>query len=224
MRRSITTAGLIITLLMFATTSGNVIAYGGHKMFEVTITNITKGQVFTPILVGSHGVGIKLFELGGSASGELEQLAEGGDTGPLKQALMDAGALDVVTTGALLPGDSVTVEVKTNRWNRHLSVAAMLVPTNDTFMAINGMRGPGIYGKTEWRAPAYDAGTEENDELCSSIPGPPGVCGGEGYNPNDVAEGFVHINNGFQGIGDLSAADYDWRNPVAKVTVRKVRR
>ena len=43
---------------------------------EVTITNITKGQIFTPILAVAHARGASLFELGMPASNELEQLAE----------------------------------------------------------------------------------------------------------------------------------------------------
>ncbi|CAN0274168.1 unnamed protein product, partial [Laminaria digitata] len=30
-------------------------------------------------------------------------------------------------------------------------------------------------------------------------------------------EGVVHIQRGFHGVGDLSAANYDWRNPVAEI-------
>jgi hypothetical protein len=66
--------------------------------------------------------------------------------------------------------------------------------------------------------PAYDAGTELNDELCENIPGP--LCGG-GAVSAESGEGFVHIANGIHGIGDLAPELYDWRNPVAKVTIRR---
>ncbi len=69
---------------------------------------------------------------------------------------------------------------------------------------------------------------ELNDELCANIPGPPGICGGVGPSPgenNDGDEGYVHIHRGMHGIGDpkLTADVYDWRNPVAKITVIRVR-
>lgn len=32
-------------------------------------------------------------------------------------------------------------------------------------------------------------------------------------------EGFIHVQRGVHGVGDLAAADYDWRNPVAEVVV-----
>ena len=56
--------------------------------YTVTVTNITQGQTFTPILVTTHNPSIALFELGTAASTELEILAEGGATGPLVLAFL----------------------------------------------------------------------------------------------------------------------------------------
>ena len=72
-------------------------------------------------------------------------------------------------------------------------------------------------------SPGYDAGSEANDELCANIPGP--TCDGVGASPgvNDGDEGFVHIHRGMHDAGDLSSAVYDWRNPVARITVSRVR-
>ena len=58
--------------------------------YRVTVTNLTRGQQFTPILVASHRAGVRLFEPGQPASMELEILAEGGATGPLAGLLMGA--------------------------------------------------------------------------------------------------------------------------------------
>ena len=54
------------------------------------------------------------------------------------------------------------------------------------------------------------------------IPGP--ICGGAGLSPgeNPDDEGYVHIHRGIHGIGDLNASVYDWRNPVARITVTRV--
>jgi len=74
-----------------------------HEMVEVTITNITKGEIFTPIMVASHGKHSKLFSLGQPASTELEILAESGNTAPLTDMLLNSGAaLDVVTAEGVL--------------------------------------------------------------------------------------------------------------------------
>ena len=195
-----------------------------EKYFEVTVTNITKGEIFTPIMVASHQRGIKLFELGEPVDQELEILAEGGNTGPLSDALLSSGhALDVVTAGGPLPpGHTVTLRVRTNGKNSHVSVASMLVPSNDAFFAVNGIQGPrSKHSKTVY-SPAYDAGSEANDELCEHIPGPPFACQGEGFNA-ESGEGYVYIHPGIIGNGDLAAESYTWNNPVAKITITRTK-
>ena len=129
--------------------------------------------------------------------------------------------LDIATIpGLLAPGKSVTIKVKMEDGFDHVSMAAMLIPTNDGFFALNGVRGPKGQKMLSFESPAYDAGSEPNDELCANIPGP--VCGGEGTSPNAGGEGFVHIHAGIHGIGNLPAAERDWRNPVANITIRRV--
>ncbi|HPF57754.1 MAG TPA: spondin domain-containing protein [Candidatus Competibacteraceae bacterium] len=192
-----------------------------NLMYEVTITNITRGSFFTPVLVASHRPGVELFTLGQAASEELAALAEGGDIMPLEQTLLSNS--NVVGTGhsdgLLGPGHSVTVRVPAGNANQ-ISLAAMILPTNDGFIALNGVAIPRS-GSQTFIVNGYDAGSEPNDELCQSIPGPD--CGGEGGSPGAGGEGFVHIHAGIHGIGDLQAAEYDWRNPMASVTVQKIR-
>jgi hypothetical protein len=194
--------------------------------FEITITNLTRGEVFTPIFAASHKAGVTLFMAGSPASEPLEILAEAGDTGPIKTMLSENPAVkDVVDSGAPLPpGQSVVLVVKTGGGFDHISLGAMLVPTNDGFFALNGVRGPvGSHSMTHF-VPAWDAGTEANDELCASIPGPPTVCNGEGFNSSRMGDvDFVHIHAGIHGVGDLAEATYDWRNPVAKISIRRIR-
>ncbi len=59
--------------------------------YEITVTNLTKGQTFTPILAAIHSADLELFRLGTPASAPLEILAEAGDTGPLSDALLALG-------------------------------------------------------------------------------------------------------------------------------------
>ena len=195
--------------------------------FEVTITNLTRGQQFTPVLVASHKPSVKLFTLGRPASGELATLAEEGNTGPLSAALSALPGTGQVVTGSGLtnPGASVTLVVEGRRGFGLLSVAAMLIPTNDAFVALNGVPLPRGNDSVSFLAPAYDAGSERNDELCVSIPGPffAECSGSGGGGAPGGGEGFVHIHSGIHGIGDLSAATRDWRNPVALITVRRMR-
>ena len=56
--------------------------------FEVTVTNLTRGQTFTPVLVASHREGVTLFTLGAPASSQLAILAEEGNTAPLAALLL----------------------------------------------------------------------------------------------------------------------------------------
>lgn len=191
-----------------------------QTVYNVTITNITSGQVFTPLAVVSHSPAVGLFQVGQAASVELEHVAEAGDTGPLAAALGASGEtadIQALTT-PLPPGQSVTVPIMTAAGMDLISVVGMLVPTNDAFVALNGVMA--LADSATFRVPAYDSGTEANDENCMHIPGPPNVCQGEGFNESrEGAEGFVHIHRGIHGIMDLTASVYDWRNPVAQITI-----
>ena len=99
-------------------------------------------------------------------------------------------------------------------------MAAMLVPTNDTFVSLNGVRLP-HRGSVTYLANAYDAGSEPNDELCANVPGP--TCGGEGYSPAVDGEGYVFPAPGTHGDGDLKVSEHGWSGPVAKVTITRMR-
>ena len=223
----------MICLAVVLTIGGTPMAFsdgGGDEEFEVTITNLTRGQRFTPILVASHKKGIDLFTLGAAASGALATLAETGNTEPLMMLLMATpGVKDVVTVGPLLDSGAVrTITITGGGKFKHVSVAAMMIPTNDGFIALNGVKG--LTGKTlTFYSPGYDAGSEVNDELCSSIPGPDfdecvnpdfpdGGAPGGGGAPGS-GEGYVHIHAGIHGVGDMDASERDWRNPVAKITI-----
>jgi len=190
-----------------------------NRMYEVTITNLTHSINFTPILVASHYKGVTIFETGSAASSGLTAIAESGNTAPLAATLSADERADVQNSGGLLkPGESVTVEVSADEDARRISVASMMLPTNDGFIGITNIKAP-KKGSITLYSPGYDAGTEPNDEVCANIPGP--TCGGEGLSPEVDGEGYVHINRGIHGIGDLAADVYDWRNPVAKITITR---
>ena len=199
--------------------------------WEVTITNLTPGQTFTPRLFVLTNERINLFTVGEPASDELAALAEGGDTAPLTSLLEEyPGAVQAVqtTAGLLAPGGSETVTLTSHKRKGFLTLAAMLIPTNDTFVALDSLRLPKRGTQIEY-ALAYDAGSEANDQNCANIPGP--VCGGAALSEaQDSDEGFVHVGNGFHLLSETSddgsvlmPAKYDWNNPVAKITIRALR-
>ena len=222
------TVSLVVVLLAFTILMGaRIPPAAAAPRFEVTVTNLTRGQQFTPILVASHQEGVRLFVLGSPASSELATLAEEGNTAPLAALLLATpGVGDIATSAGLLdPGRSITISVDAGGGFDHLSVAAMLIPTNDGFFALNGVEGPSGHQTLTLYSPAYDAGSERNDELCASIPGPFFTeCGGAGGGGKPGGgEGYVHIHAGIHGIGDLDPARRDWRNPVAQITIRRTR-
>lgn len=222
------TVSVVVVLLGFTVLIGaQTPTAAAAPRFEVTVTNLTRGQQFTPILVASHQKGVRLFTLGSPASSELATLAEEGNTVPLAALLLATpGVSDIAASAGLLnPGQSVTISVDAGGGFDHLSVAAMLIPTNDGFFALNGVEGPHGDQTLTLYSPAYDAGSERNDELCASIPGPFfAECGGAGSGGKPAGgEGYVHIHAGIHGIGDLDSAQRDWRNPVAQITIRRSR-
>ena len=216
------TVVLATGIMLSSVVSGNVLADDEGKTYKITITNITAGQSFTPVLAITHKKGHPVFSLGEPASPELAAIAEGGDTSGLAMKIMSSGmGFDSASgTGLIGPGQSESLMVHAKGHYRFVSVAAMLLPTNDGFFALNGLRLPSGKGKVRMvTSPAYDAGSETNDELCANIPGP--LCGGAPFSDGD-AEGYVHIHPGIQGIGDLQASMYDWKNPVAKITIERM--
>lgn len=214
----------LVLLTAIGFSAASVQAGNDEGMYAVTVTNLTRGETFTPIMVATHTRGTHVFNVGEPASEELAAIAEGGDFGPLSDMLTSSGAAyDIATNGALLaPGASTTIMVKMAHDFNHITVTSMMIPSNDAFIAVNGLQGPTKKHHSKViMSPAYDAGSEPNDELCANIPGP--VCGGAGGSPDAGGEGYVHIHAGIHGIGDLSSADYDWRNPTAKIVIKRMK-
>jgi hypothetical protein len=188
------------------------------QMYEVTITNLTQGQILSPPIVVSHRSGFEVFQPGEPASPELAAVAEDAESEPLLAWLSTRGAVADVSIAAdvVPPGSSITVPIQIKGNRRNLTVLGMLVTTNDAFFSnTSRVRSQ----KVEFYAPAWDAGSERNTQNCAHIPGPP--CGHPGVRVTDGAEGFVHIHEGIQNRSSLQSQDFDWRNPVAKISVRR---
>jgi len=189
--------------------------------YRVTVTNISPSHSFTPVLAATHKNRPEFFKLGMKASDQLAELAESGNVAPLKMALdaMPEVSATTMTDGLLKPGETKTFTITSPRGFKKFSMAAMLIPTNDTFMAIDSTSLPRRGGKTII-ANAYDAGTEKNTELCADIPGP--TCNGAGPSPNDAGEGFVTYSAGIAGVADLSAST-SFNSKVAVVKILRLR-
>ena len=222
MKRSIRT--IAITILIFSAFLASGAAYADDKSthYRVTITNITRAQIISPPIVISHKQSFHLFKLGEPAPPGLGALAEDGNTELLEAYLDGLGSVyDYrVAEGGIMPGKSVTVEIKTRGGFRFLSAAGMLISSNDAFAAMRGVFARS-WGKTVVEARAYDSGTEANSEDCAFIPGPP--CGNGGVRDEAGAEGYVYPHSGIHGIGGLDPELYDWNNPVAMIVIKRLR-
>lgn len=208
--------------------------------FEITVTNITRGQYFTPTITAAHDPAARMFNPGTPASSELQAIAEGGDIQGMSDLLNSIGAQVSASNGLLAPGESVSLTLNDTAPGSVLSLAAMLLPTNDGFVGIDSAYLPTGSGEsTTLFARGYDAGTEANDELVGGgapgIPGfpapPPIVAGGTGTGGTGIlteAEGFVHVHPGVigdldsaGGVSDINAAVHRFQNPVARVVITR---
>lgn len=195
----------------------------------ITLTNLTHGIYFTPTIAGAHDSDASIFTATEAASAELQSLAEGGDTSGVYSVLSTAGADLVESTGPLAPASSTDLVLSNSASNGYLSVAAMMLPTNDAFIGLDSWEIPTEAGTYTVYLNAYDAGTEVNDELASSIPNPLFITtldsGGTGV-ATTLSNTNVHIHPGILGDADETGGRSDfnsslhrWLNPVAKLTV-----
>ncbi len=204
--------------------------------YEVTITNLTGGQPFTPTLAVVHRQSVGLFEVGQAASLEIQEIAENGNLDPMLDALDGAMHVndDVVTFGAgpppVMPGESVTFEIDAERGARYFSFVSMLICTNDGFTGVAGAKLPIQPGDAaEWLSAGYDAGTEINTEDFDDLVPPcddltTGDTGtGTGTTDPALAEGgVIHHHGGIDGIDDLVPGIHGWTDPVAMIEVERI--
>ena len=204
--------------------------------YRVEITNLTYKISFTPRIVIAH-IPVSFFSAGdnlndtsggllnGQVNNALTEIAEAGNVDPMIAILDQDEVRDfaayAVGDGLLGGGEQQTIDLlDVDASLTNISLFSMLLPTNDGFIALNNMTLPQT-GSVSYHLNAYDAGTETNTESCADIPGP--LCGGSAQSPDDTGEGFVHIHRGIRGLtDDINPDEYDWKNPVAVVTITRV--
>ena len=210
------------------------------QMFEVTLMNLTmgahgmSGQTLSPAIFVTHPAGIKIAEEGQPAHEALVAQAEGGKTDGLEALAAAAGAHVTIAMNAdgtriyTMPGQSTTVTVTADMMNSSLSVSSMLVSTNDAFIAafdVPLFDEAGMPVTKTIELMAYDAGSEDNTEMASDIPGPLGLDADTdpiGSNARVPTEGgVIMIHPGIQGGADVSEA-FAWEGPVAKLMIMPV--
>ncbi|MEM7173384.1 MAG: spondin domain-containing protein [Pseudomonadota bacterium] len=215
-------AALAISLGMGLTVASGAQA-SGKRYYEVTVQNLTYGQPISPPVIVTHKQGFSLFNAGEAASDDLAALAEDADNSGLVSFLESQRRVASVAVGAgpIPPGQAQSTIVETEGNANFISAIGMLVNTNDAFFGVRHFRISRSFRSIRTtRSPAYDAGSEANNEDCGFIPGP--ACGTPFVRATDGAEGIIHIHRGVHGVGDLEPSIYDWRNPAVQVSIRRV--
>jgi len=165
-------------------------------------------------------------------TGQVAHAAKNGDIMPLVTASDSAGATTVANpaAGLLAPGETTTAIVNTNNAtaNTQLSVVAMLLPTNDGFLALNSLTVPTLPGTYTYNLNAYDAGTEANTESADTVPGPAASGLAEGFNADrDDVRNAVYVHPGVvtqdDGLNTSTlGGNQRWDNPIARVQIERV--
>jgi 6-phosphogluconolactonase (cycloisomerase 2 family) len=184
----------------------------GTDGFTVTLTNSSNDTDFqgilTPPVWAVHTDTVGFFQIAADASAGLEALAEDGITSTLVSELEPLVGTDVGIVGSgavpLMATDVYTLVVTPTIDYPYLSIASMVVPTNDTFMAFgpSGIRllddsGDPITGTELLDATsefiAWDAGTERNQAGAAGPDQPPRQAGPD--TGADEGDGTVRLLN-----------------------------
>ncbi len=218
-------AGLVLTTSL---------AFAVSTTLEVKISNVG-GTLLTPLWVGFHNGTFDIYDGGTAASVALERLAEDGNTGPLAADFLGSGAGTIEETlpgGPVGPGGMAsqlfTLESSSST-NQYFSYAAMVIPSNDAFIANGDPQGIQVFDDSGsflgadffiLGSSVLDAGTEVNDEI------PANTAALEQMAPNTgVTEGgVIAAHSGFMAGGNILAAfpdgDFTQDNyQVARITI-----
>ncbi len=198
-----------------------------QRQFQVDVTNLTQNQAISPVAVILHRTAYQPFMMGEKSSMALEILAEGGDNNALlADANTNVEVFDTASGSAkIVVGASERFMLAGTSSEYQLSLAGMLVNTNDGFAALNGADVDQLTAGASitFYANVYDAGTEGNSEAASDLPGQ----GGEGFNAVRNDSDFIIIHPGVVSAIDgleTSVLDQSHRfdNPAMKVQVTRL--
>lgn len=212
-------------------------ADAARKTYRVTIENLTSGQPFSPGVAITHTQQASLFHVGGRASEGVRAIAEDGDPSVALAALPgESGIDDVVAIASPIhrvggPGsNTLTFEITGAANANRLSLAVMLICTNDGFTGLDTIKLPGGFSADTYETAGYDAGTEANNELfthivdpCQAIgpvAGPPPIPNG---NLRVATNGTITHHPGIQGGADLVIGQHGWHDPVARIRVQRMK-
>jgi hypothetical protein len=246
-----------------------------NRVYEVTITNLTTGQLLSPPVLAAHSADYSLFDVGEKASEGIWTVAEQGNPtrlaeqlrmtpevasvvvadgpvhrmsgmgdsmmDPMSHRMNDMGHAGMSTDMAQ-PGmsdehgmgeemqsmadNAVTLRIESHGADR-LSVAMMLGCTNDGFTGVSSVPLSRSMMPVTYYGAAYDAGTERNNQLWTSLADGCNALGPsprdpDGRNDRDLTDEPVSMHPGIMpGVGDLGP-EFAWHDAVVKITVQRV--
>jgi hypothetical protein len=208
-------------------------AQAAPKTWHVKVTNLTEQQPMSPPVWAVHDKKIDIWSRGELASSGVLPIVEDAVAGPLLTYLASNSHVRASRAetgdpaGPIPPGASREFDVTSNGRDRYLSMLWMLVRTNDAFTGLDSYtldrgkrkrrgRKSGSNRTRTIELRAYDAGTENNNQLCAYIPGPP--CNMPGV--RDATAAAIAAHPGITG-GDIAAYAWDTSEPVATVEITR---
>ncbi|MEM9041393.1 MAG: spondin domain-containing protein [Actinomycetota bacterium] len=188
--------------------------------YRITVENHTDAQPLSPVGTVIHDRRTDVWSRGEPASAAVAAIAEDAalpvfvdtyaQTPGVRSAFAGGG-------GPIGPGASASFEFEASPRDR-VSLVSMLVNTNDAFTGLDSVR---LGRQTQkFEVIAYDSGTEVNNENAGFIPGPVG--GNAGV--RDPEGNVITVHPGIVGVdGGIDPAVYDWDDPVATITIERIR-
>ena len=203
--------------------------------YEVTVTNVGGTQPLTPPVAVTHADQDQYFSVGAEAPEPIREIAENGNLEPALTQWTNAimgSETPLVPDGSpaneMFPA-SATFTIDSAEGDGYLSLAAMLICTNDGFTGVQSLALPAAGEEATATAMAYDAGTENNTESLGDMVPPcqdlSGVTGAEGTGASnaDLAEGGeIAAHPGIAGTADLTEEAHGFSGAIAEITVRNV--
>jgi len=204
-------------------------------VYRITLTNISSAQPLSPPLLVTHAPDFSLVTTGAMASDGLRLLAEEGTSAALADELRANANVQEVITGTQplrrLSGDGPPGSSSSYVFTIHghegdvLSIASMLICTNDGFTSAMNVTLPDQGDVVILRPLIFDAGTERNTERSADLSD---VCSTMGAQTLPAQDGNARIasaepialHHGLSGLGDLTTASA-WSGPVLQVVIER---
>jgi hypothetical protein len=230
-------AAVAAVLLVLPATAGAE----NPKTWRVTIDNLTGppfasfGQPLSAPLVAVHSNRADMWSVGEPASETIRHIAEDGhpefglatltgQPGFRSVAIEHLGTfpgvpglvpIPIFPPGLPLASTRTFTVTSSGKYDR-LSIAMMLGLTNDGFTGLDSVPLHGDGGV--YFTNGYDAGTERNNETAAFLPNVSLI-----QFVRDPESNVIRLHPGIVGGGALSPAAHGWRDPVARITIRRIR-